>query len=336
MDPLVSVVITTHNLEWCVNETISSVLAQTYPRTEVIVVDDASTDKTALVVASFGPRVKLIRNARRTRDPAINRNIGIQAASGEYIAFLDGDDLWESDKLAVQVTTARQYPTAGLIAVDGIQFRHEDGAILKPSLLDTIPWSSDADTQLVNLYERLLQGCCIDTPSQILVPRQVLEAVEGYTSDLPPGPGGGRSEDYDLLIKIAAKFDFVLSRRSLVRYRYRSSSMSAAMQQHSLYFTLGNITVLRRHLAVADKRHKPLVRTILRRRFLYSCRAVIEEGRGGKRVWASRYLLQLARRHPNTSHAVRVGISLARVWRPIILSRALARARTLFEREGGA
>jgi glycosyltransferase involved in cell wall biosynthesis len=336
MDPLVSVVITTHNLEWCVNETISSVLAQTYPRTEVIVVDDASTDKTAHVVASFAPRVKLICNARRTRNPAINRNIGIQAASGEYIAFLDGDDLWESEKLAVQATAARQYPTAGLIAVDGIQFRHEDGAILKPSLYDTIPWSSDDDIQLINLYKRLLRGCCIDTPSQILVPRQVLDAVEGFTVDLPPRPGGGRGEDYDLLVKIAAKFDFLLSRRSLVRYRYRSSSVSALAQQQSLYFVLGEITVLRRHLAVADKRHTAVVRTTLRRKFLYSCKAVIEESRGGKRVWASRYLLQLARRCPTPSHAVRVGISLARVWRPNLLSRALARARTLFGKEGSA
>ena len=130
MGPLISVIIITYNQAWCLRETILSVLDQTYPRMEIIVVDDASTDGIDRIVTSFGSRVKLIRNVRRTGQAAINRNIGTRAASGEYIAFLDGDDLWDPEKLAVQIRGARQYPTLGLIAVDGIQFRHEDGTIL--------------------------------------------------------------------------------------------------------------------------------------------------------------------------------------------------------------
>ena len=87
MKPLISVVVTTYNCAWCVRETIESVLAQTYPRLEIIVVDDASRDETDRIVASFGGRVKLIRNERRTGQAAINRNTGIAAATASTSAF---------------------------------------------------------------------------------------------------------------------------------------------------------------------------------------------------------------------------------------------------------
>ena len=315
MNPLISVVIITYNMSWCIRETITSVLAQTYPHIEIIVVDDASTDGTDRIVGSFGPRVKLIRNVRRTHQSAINRNTGIHAACGEYVAFLDGDDLWEPEKLAVQLTAAQQHPTAGLIAVDGIQFLHEDGTILKPSLYaDGIPWPSNDESQRLNLFKRLLQGCCIDTPSQFLVPKQVLDAVQGFTPDLPTFPGFGCSEDYDFLIKVATKFDFVLIRRRLVRYRYRPSSLSALAQQENLYFTLGDIPILRRNLALADQSKRPIIQDIIQSRFASACETAVGKGHFGKRTWASKYLLSMAKAYLTPETARLVTVSLARVW----------------------
>ena len=330
MDPLVSVIIIAYNFEWCIKDAIASVLAQTYPRTEVIVVDDASNDRTADAVVSFGSRVKLIRNSRRTSNAGLNRNTGIQAASGEYIAFLDGDDLWEPEKLVVQMTAAAQYPAAGLVAVDGIQFRHEDGAMLKPSLYHTIPWRSSAELQVLNLYDRLLHGCCIETPSQILVRRAVLDAVGGFTGDLHPRPGGGRGEDYDLLLKIAARFNFTLSRRSLVRYRYHSSALSALGQQNDLYFAITDLGILQRQLAWANVGYRERIETLLRHKFRYSCRQAAARGRAGRRLWASRYLMRLLHSHVTPANAVYASISLARVWYPNVLSRAVGNVRRLW------
>lgn len=330
INPLVSVVITTYNLAWCVRETITSVLAQTYPHTEIIVVDDASADDTARIVASFGPRVKLIRNVRRIGQAAINRNTGIRAASGEYIAFLDGDDLWEPEKLAVQVAAARQYPTAGLIAVDGIQFHHDDGSILKSSLYaDDIPWSSGAEIELLNLYERLLQGCCIDTPSQLMAPRRVLDSVQGFTPDLPHLPGLGRGEDHEFMIKVASRFDFAIIRSKLVKYRYVSSSLSARSQKHDAhYFVLCDIGILRCHLAAASDLQKPIIQNILQDKINFAFQKAVYEGSSGRRVWATRYMLQIVKRDVTQVKAKIMAKHLARIWLPNWVARVVGAVRS--------
>ena len=90
-----------HNGAAFVGDALDSVFAQTYAPIEVIVVDDGSEDDTAGVVARRAPAARLIRQSRK--GPAEARNAGVAAASGEYLAFLDADDLWIPDKLACQV-----------------------------------------------------------------------------------------------------------------------------------------------------------------------------------------------------------------------------------------
>ena len=99
--PLVSCVIPVWNGEKYLGEAIRSVLDQTYPKIEVVIVDDGSTDATPGVIASFGDRVASIRQEQS--GPAAARNTGITASKGEFIAFLDSDDIWEASKTALQV-----------------------------------------------------------------------------------------------------------------------------------------------------------------------------------------------------------------------------------------
>lgn len=99
--PEVSVVIPVHNGEKYLAEAIRSVLAQSYPRIEVIVVDDGSTDHSASIVCAFGPPVRLMQQANL--GPAEARNAGVRQAVGDVLAFLDADDLWTPDKLARQI-----------------------------------------------------------------------------------------------------------------------------------------------------------------------------------------------------------------------------------------
>jgi glycosyltransferase involved in cell wall biosynthesis len=97
----VSVVIPCYNGAKFLRETIASVLAQTHPVLEVLVVDDGSTDDSASIAEGFGPPVRVIRQPNQGESVARNR--GIAEAKGEWVGFLDADDKWASDKLAVQI-----------------------------------------------------------------------------------------------------------------------------------------------------------------------------------------------------------------------------------------
>ena len=99
---LISVIIPTYNSQKYISSAVNSVLSQTYKAFELIIVDDGSTDNTGEIVASFDDRrIRYIR--QNNSGVAVARNTGIKSSKGEYIAFLDADDIWERDKLAVQI-----------------------------------------------------------------------------------------------------------------------------------------------------------------------------------------------------------------------------------------
>jgi len=105
-NPLVSVVIPLYNAQKYINETIESVINQTYTNWELLVVDDCSTDNSIELVKEFenkDSRIRLIESETNFGGPARPRNIGIDNAKGEYIAFLDADDVWIKDKLEIQI-----------------------------------------------------------------------------------------------------------------------------------------------------------------------------------------------------------------------------------------
>ena len=105
---LVSIIMPAYNNEHYIVESISSVLLQTYTNWELIVIDDASNDNTSSVLDRFtDKRIKLISNSIN-KGVAATRNIGIKAASGQYIAFLDSDDLWFRNKLSLQITALEE------------------------------------------------------------------------------------------------------------------------------------------------------------------------------------------------------------------------------------
>jgi len=104
--PLVSIIIPMYNAEKYIAETIESVVNQTYKNWELIVVDDCSTDSGRDIVREYikkDKRIKLIESETNFGGPARPRNIGIDNAKGEYIAFLDADDVWLSEKLQIQI-----------------------------------------------------------------------------------------------------------------------------------------------------------------------------------------------------------------------------------------
>ena len=111
-DPLVTVVIPTYNQASYLREAIDSVLAQTYPAIEVIVVDDGSTDETAAVLRSYGERIRAIHQENHGAAHALNR--GIREATGEFVCWLSSDDAFLPDKVALQVDAFAADPGLGL------------------------------------------------------------------------------------------------------------------------------------------------------------------------------------------------------------------------------
>jgi glycosyltransferase involved in cell wall biosynthesis len=118
-DSLVSVVIPTYNRAYCIGRTINSVLAQTHRRLEILVVDDGSSDGTAETLAgAYGgePRVRVLRQANQGVSAA--RNHGLRAATGEFVALLDSDDLWLPWKLEAQLACLAAASEAGMVWTD--------------------------------------------------------------------------------------------------------------------------------------------------------------------------------------------------------------------------
>ena len=109
---LVSVVIPAYNVERFIGEAIASVLAQDYPLTEVIAVDDGSTDATAAAISRFATVRQL---SQPNRGVSAARNAGTAVAEGEFIAFLDADDLWEPAKVRLQTSYLGEHPEVGVV-----------------------------------------------------------------------------------------------------------------------------------------------------------------------------------------------------------------------------
>lgn len=125
--PRVSVVIPTFNCDRFIQRTVDSALAQTYRDFEIIVVDDGSTDGTRSIIADFGPRVRYFFQSNQGASAARNR--AIESATGEFIAYLDADDLWAPDKLARQVEYLDAHPACGMIHTEVAVVDEQDSVL---------------------------------------------------------------------------------------------------------------------------------------------------------------------------------------------------------------
>jgi glycosyltransferase involved in cell wall biosynthesis len=122
---MISVIIPAYNAAGFLSDAIDSALAQQYPQLEIIVVDDGSIDRPSDVASRYGERVRCAR--QDNAGPAAARNRGIRMARGEFLAFLDADDLWPADKLQIQMARFADEPALDVVA-GRIQYVRLDGA----------------------------------------------------------------------------------------------------------------------------------------------------------------------------------------------------------------
>jgi glycosyltransferase involved in cell wall biosynthesis len=189
----VSAVIPCYNYGRYLARAIDSILAQTYPVSEIIVVDDGSTDNTREVALSYADRVRYI--FQQNRGPSAARNRGIRAASGEWIAILDADDWWMPEKTELQLATARSEPKVVLVYCNAWAVM-PDGA--------QSPWES-ADPR--NLWPWLRRTNCVSNGSVAMIRRDVLLESGGFDESVTG------CEDWDMWVRLGLKLRGPFARR---------------------------------------------------------------------------------------------------------------------------
>jgi glycosyltransferase involved in cell wall biosynthesis len=186
--PRVSVITPTHNRRDFIREAIASVLAQTYQNFEIIVVDDGSDDDTHSVVEEFShayPVVQYILQSNQGVSAA--RNYGVTLSCGQFVAFLDSDDVWQPSKLESQVAFFTAHPEAAICQTEEIWLRN--GVRVNPHHKHR---KASGD-----IFARSLELCLV-SPSAVMLRRALFDQMGGFDPDLPT------CEDYDLWLRIAA------------------------------------------------------------------------------------------------------------------------------------
>lgn len=207
--PKVSVVIPAYNAMKYLPKTLDSVLQQTFADFEILIVNDGSSDNISQWASSVkDPRVRLISQENQGLPGA--RNTGIENAQGEYIAFVDADDLWAPTKLEKQVSCLDERPKVGLVYTWTVLVDENDnptGRIFASNFEGSV-WRNLLETnEMNNSSSSMVRRCCFEQVG--LFDRSLKSA-----------------EDMDMWLRLAANYQFAVVKEPLTFYRQHSSSMS--------------------------------------------------------------------------------------------------------------
>jgi glycosyltransferase involved in cell wall biosynthesis len=345
---LVSIVIPTYNRREYIAAALDSALSQTYPNLEAIVVDDGSTDDTKSEVARYtDPRVKYF--FKKNEGVAVARNFALGRATGEFIAFLDSDDIWLPWKLEAQMELFRRHPEVGLVWTDMSTFE-KPGELLERRFLRTYyqaynevdiekvcarigtvrdlsakapaEWQ-DAPYLVGDLFTQLFLGNLIHPPTAI-IRRERFRQAGGFEPEIT-GVGG---EDHHLYLRICEHGPVALLDAPTILYRLHPTQISRA---HSLEYARSDVRVLNHWL----KRRPPALP-----------RAAIRQRVAAAHLWAGNEELHSGDRSRATAHfwnsfiadprQIRVGaMVLLSVFPRSVLS-ALRAAKRLLRNAGSA
>ncbi|MBI2257167.1 MAG: glycosyltransferase family 2 protein [Proteobacteria bacterium] len=221
----VSVIIPAKNREHVIGRSIESALAQTVKPTEIIVVDDGSTDRTGDMAKSFegrnGVPVRVIKNLQSTGAPEA-RNIGARAATGRFLGFLDSDDAWAPEKLERQLKIFAGRP--GIAAVFGGVAYHRAGKV-RNKIVD----------QPIISQHGLMRHNVIGPTSSCLVVADAFHAVGGFRKDMPS------CQDWELWLRLSTAGALHMVPEPLLHYYYDgtgqiSSNVAKVMAGHRMVF----------------------------------------------------------------------------------------------------
>lgn len=204
----VSVIIPTYNSARFLTEAIDSVLAQSLKDFEILVIDDGSTDETETVMQRYGSPVRYIR--QENGGVAVARNRGIRESRGRFVAFLDADDTWLPDKLALQIAALRNHPD-----------RRFCYTAFRLVTSDLAPLGVVGSTrQGLALEDLLLRGNVVGSICTVLCERSLFDKTDGFD------PALSQCADWDMWVRLAALTEFLYLDQPTVTYRQHGSNMS--------------------------------------------------------------------------------------------------------------
>jgi len=229
----VSVVIPAYKSADVLPEAIESVIAQTRPADEIIVVDDGSADPTPAVCKRYGNRVRCL--VRKNGRASAARNTGIAAATGDWLAFLDADDAWDPHKLELQLTALDQQPDADFCITASLVWSPDENSYILHGYAGPLdPQHMRAELLVRNIFT----GLC----SSMLIRRTALDAVGRF-------PAGKGSEDRRIAIELLARHRALILPHALIRQqpgpahwtdpeRQRVEMLRLIADYHDLYAVL--------------------------------------------------------------------------------------------------
>jgi glycosyltransferase involved in cell wall biosynthesis len=244
--PVVSVIIPAYNAARFIKETLDSVFAQTYPHFQAIVVNDGSPDAPALEEILEPYRSRIIYLKQENRGLSGARNTGLRAATGEFVALLDADDIWEPDYLQKQVEFLQTHPEFDLVYCNAKMFG--DSTLSGQEFMTICPSEGEANASAI-----ITRRCNVFV--SVTARRSVLAAA-------PFDESLRSSEDYDCWLRLAATGHKIgYHRLVLVNYRKHPASLSA----DPLWMAQSNLKVLNKSLPLwpsGSKEHQELSKAI--------------------------------------------------------------------------
>lgn len=209
--PRLSVIMNCLNSAKYLREAIESVYAQTFTDWEIIFWDNDSTDNSAEIAKSYDWRMRYFKSDT-TYPLGMARNLAIEKAKGEYIAFLDCDDAWLSDKLERQISLLDSNPVCGFVYSDAYRVDERGKAFTK--------FSDDITFPRGRVFYELLYDCPISAFSSVVVRKKALDKTGFFN------PKYNICEDYDLFLRIAESFEVDFCPQALLRYRHHEGNIT--------------------------------------------------------------------------------------------------------------
>lgn len=209
----ISTIIPTYNASRYICQCIDSVLNQTYSQHEIIVVDDGSTDNTYELLQGYSKVIKYIY--QENSGPSSARNRGIEVSTGDWLAFVDSDDVWMPDKLEKQVKCISKNRDYVLVVSD--MYEGNDPSCTKAPIFEKFD-----DIKEGFIFDRLLKSSYIYTPT-VLVNKDIVKEFNGFDTKL------NMLEDLDLFLKIAYKYQIGVVNEMLVFRRRHDQNISKSL-----------------------------------------------------------------------------------------------------------
>lgn len=224
--PKVSVVLPAYNAALFIRQTIGSITSQSFDDFEIIVVDDGSIDATAEVVATLDPRVRVVQ--QHNQGIAVARNVGISHARGDWIAFMDHDDLWHPHKLQAQYEVLTRDTSCGIVYGEFLRW----DPLTPPNFPDETIDSSCVVADLSGFILSQLVRTNWVLLSTAVIRRSVFDAVGCFDPAMPP------ADDWDFVIRAAEHFQFVKLAQTVALYRVHGGQTSLKLPPRNVEFEL--------------------------------------------------------------------------------------------------